>query len=190
MAQKEKQHKKQRYRFRQGECAHPKLEWDELTPAAERRRRATQRTNVDHERNAIEKQRRRAERMAGDGNWAGTAQMAASMMESQRLLAGSEFEKNVAEETDAQWTSIKFHCPDCGMHGDLDVVTGDGVVKECKTGDQSVSQLKKNAVAAAIIFPGAPVHLAVPAAESAAAQASYRNSGNGDLVAGDKLQRH
>jgi hypothetical protein len=190
MAMKEKQHKKQKYRFKQDECEHPKLEWSELTPEAERRRREKHRTKVDKERNSVEKQRRRAERMAGEGRWAGTAQMAASMMEAQRLLEGSEFEKNVADETDARWTSIEFHCPDCGLHGDIDVVTSDGTAKECKAGGQAVDQLKKNIVAAAIIFPGAAVHLAVPASQAQAAQASYRNSGNGGLVAGDKLQRH
>jgi hypothetical protein len=50
------------------------------------------------------------------------------------------------------------------MEGEMDVVTDTGVVKECKTGKPKLGQLKKIASAAAVIFPGAPVHLAVPAA--------------------------
>lgn len=48
------------------------------------------------------------------------------------------------------------------MDGEIDVVTDNDVVKECKTGKPKLKQLKKIKSAAAVIFPGSPVHLAVP----------------------------
>jgi len=50
------------------------------------------------------------------------------------------------------------------MNGEIDVLTEDGTVKECKQSAKAVSveQFRRIASIAAAMFPGAPVHLAVP----------------------------
>src|SRR5262249_28886215 len=81
---------------------------------------------------------------------------------------GKAFEQKVAEDENAKWTSIEFHCPACGLSGDLDVITDKGVVKECKVSSDAANegQYNKNVSAATAIFGGSPVvHMAVPAAD-------------------------
>lgn len=86
--------------------------------------------------------------------------------------ATAEFEQKVASDTNAREASVRYRCLDCGMEGDIDVVTDGGVIKECKISSSaaSLSQVNKLRSAAAVLFPGAPVHLALPAAEAAGAK--------------------
>jgi uncharacterized Zn-binding protein involved in type VI secretion len=84
------------------------------------------------------------------------------------------FEQQVAAQTNAKEVSVQYYCPDCKeMNSEFDVITGDNVVKECtvtaKSADTKKKQLqfKKHLIAAAKLFPGSPVHMAVPAEEVA-----------------------
>ena len=82
--------------------------------------------------------------------------------------AGIAWEQKVAKDTRAPEQSIDYYCPDCGMEGEFDCITDEGVIKEAKiTGEAAkASQFKKHFSAAAALFPGAPVHVAVPAKEA------------------------
>ncbi|MEC4678766.1 MAG: PAAR-like domain-containing protein [Nitrospirota bacterium] len=82
--------------------------------------------------------------------------------ERERSAKADAFEKRVNDETKAKQISVDFNCPDCGMNGEIDTVTDNDIVKECKTGKPKLKQLKKIESAAAVLFPGSPVHLAVP----------------------------
>lgn len=82
--------------------------------------------------------------------------------ERERSSNADAFEEKVNQETNAKQISVDFECPDCGMNGEIDTITENNVVKECKTGKPSLKQLKKIESAAAVLFPGSPIHLAVP----------------------------
>lgn len=83
-------------------------------------------------------------------------------IERERSSNADAFEKKVNEETNAKQISVDFECSDCGMNGEIDTITEKNVIKECKTGKPSLKQLKKIESASAVLFPGLPVHLAIP----------------------------
>ncbi len=82
------------------------------------------------------------------------------------------FEQRVAKETHAKETSIQYCCLDCGINGDIDVVTEEGVVKECKISNKAASQkqIEKLHRIVTVLFPGSPLHFALPASEAAVAK--------------------
>jgi hypothetical protein len=73
------------------------------------------------------------------------------------------------QRKNAKETSVEYLCLDCGVKGDIDVVTEDNVVKECKISTKAVNedQIIKLRGIAARLFPGSPVHIALPASEAA-----------------------
>src|SRR5712672_335932 len=131
MAQKETQIK---YNPGDGDprCAHPNLKYSELKKKAENERRE----ELDKERNRASREALKkwhaAKHFEALGKMAEAADCMSKFQGSKGNVDGIEFEQKVAEDTNAKWTSIKFECPDCGWSGELDVVTDDGVVKECK----------------------------------------------------------
>lgn len=79
----------------------------------------------------------------------------------------ARFEIDVATETNAIDQSVEYDCPDCGMHGEFDCITRDGTIKEVKIRGKAAKhgQFLKHRSAAKRLFPGQPVHIAVPAGE-------------------------
>ena len=100
---------------------------------------------------------------------------------------GKRFEQKVAEEENAKYTNFKFNCPNCGLNGDVDVVTDTGIVKECKVSASAASEKQYNKLlrASARIFgAGTVVHMAVPAADAAAVVRKFKQNMK------DKVQKH
>jgi hypothetical protein len=181
---------KQTKEEREAQCAHPNLEWSKLNKAKERRRRAKQERDIKRSDKKVKRWWKQAEKAMDRGDMAMVQRFFNKIAEQERLIAGTKFEKKVAEDTEGQWTSIEYHCPDCGMHGDIDVLTADGVAKECKcsaaAGD--ASQFYKNQIAAPLIFgAGTVTHVAVPAGQSAA---TLRRHFPNDPNMPDKMQEH
>lgn len=76
--------------------------------------------------------------------------------------ADKRFEALVARDTRAKEVSVKLICKKCGkVAAEFDVITGSGVIKECKNGGKAIdiAQFYKEKRLAP---PGATVHLAVP----------------------------
>ena len=76
-----------------------------------------------------------------------------------------EFEQTVQKETNAVWTGIKFKCKKCSLKGEIDIVTPDGVIKECKSnGTVQRVQIEKYNIVGPIILGAsyAGPHMAVP----------------------------
>ncbi|MDY6992221.1 MAG: hypothetical protein SVR94_06390 [Pseudomonadota bacterium] len=142
------------------DCDHKNLTWTELDKNKERRRRAKKMAKVDQSWKKCLKNIRR-----GLSGLLGTAVCFARARKIEEEIKGDAWENHVAEETNAKWTDIEYKCPDCGLRGDIDVVTKDDIAKECKASAGLVkpSQYRKNIIAAKIIFgPTTQVHLAVP----------------------------
>lgn len=143
-------------------CPHPRMERSD--PSKETRRRAKN----DMKRTKAESKARSKLARAIKVDAQGRAPLANRLLnqaeEAQRRANGVAFEQQVASDTNAEQTSIDYYCPDCGMQGEIDVVAQDGRVKECKQSANAVdvTQFKKLSSAAAVLFPGAPVHVAVP----------------------------
>ena len=141
-------------------CPHPNMTYDDPATDPARRREMDQKIANDaatadtHLNDAL------AHEAAGDQ--ASCHKALDLAIEKSRSSNATAFEKKVSQDTNAREVSKKFECPDCLMSGEMDVVTDQGIIKECKTGRPKLKQLKKIASAAAVIFPGAPVHLAVP----------------------------
>ena len=75
------------------------------------------------------------------------------------------FEQKVQDNTKAVWTGIKFKCKNCSLKGEIDIITPDGVVKECKEpGTVQRDQIEKYNIVGPILlgssFKGA--HMAIP----------------------------
>jgi hypothetical protein len=124
------------------------------------------------------KKRRKAERLFGlalKAEAAGNPARANSILNKAAGLDdnanGHEHEANVARDTNAKEVSIKVTCKDCGkLLQEFDVVTEDGVVKECKQRGQAVDEgqyLREKALAQnpAVFGPGTVVHIALPKGE-------------------------
>jgi hypothetical protein len=141
-------------------CPHPNMTYDDPAKDPARRREMDQKIANDaaaadtHLNDAI------AHEAAGDQ--ASCRKALNLAIEKSRSSRATAFEKKVSQDTNAREVSKKFECPHCLMSGEMDVVTDQGIIKECKTGRPKLKQLQKIVSAAAVIFPGAPVHLAVP----------------------------
>ncbi|AGC43129.1 hypothetical protein MYSTI_01797 [Myxococcus stipitatus DSM 14675] len=141
-------------------CPHPNLQYDDVATDSTRRQELDQK--IQSKGASSERHFADAIVAEGAGNTAVADKLLEVALEHERQSKADAFEKFVGNDTHAKEVSKKFHCPDCLMDGEIDVVTGSGVVKECKTGKPKLKQLEKIASASAVIFPGAPVHLAIP----------------------------
>jgi hypothetical protein len=142
------------------DCDHQNLTWTELDKNKEQRRRRKKKAKVDQSWTKCLKKIRR-----GLGGLVGAAACFAKAHAIAEKIKGDAWENHVAEETNAKWTDIEYQCPDCGLKGDIDVVTENDIAKECKASAGLVkpSQYRKNIIAAQIIFgPSTKVHVAIP----------------------------
>ena len=107
-------------------------------------------------------------------------------------LKGKRFEQKVAEETNAKEVSVKVKCRDCGLTlAEYDVVTEDGVAKECKADGSLVKpkqfrRAQKLAQRKDIFGPGTRVHLAIPAGDRYKVTTKFSNKSEYT----SKLQEH
>jgi hypothetical protein len=175
---------------RQKQCTHPNLEWSDLSKARERRRRAEAKKKIAQADKKISRWTKLANAARSTLQTWGEAMMYyLKAKEQERLIDGTRFEEKVADDTKAKSTSIKFKCPDCGLAGDIDVLTADGVVKECKSPGSAASpeQFAKIETVAPLIFgAGTVAHFAVPAGDAGAVEAKYP----GDKEMAKKIQEH
>jgi hypothetical protein len=176
-------------------CAHPELE--RIPPKGEQRHYPetdfeAEKRKLGQEERRIDKLVAKAVRREAAGNLAG-AQTALNMaLERDQRLVGRRFEVKVAEQTKAREMNVKVVCKICGkVVREFDVVTEDGVVKECKNSARQVDEDQFTAETAvaqnpAIFGLGTVVHLAIPAAERARAVGKFTNKA---VIAGN-VQEH
>jgi len=143
-------------------CPHPNMERDD---GNERRKREKAEMSQISESSKARTKLNQAVKADQRGRPAVANQLLAQAVEAERQAAAIGFEREVAKQTEAKETGVTYYCPDCGMQGELDTVTKNGVVKECKQTGAAASyrQLQKHKSAVGVLFPGAPVHIAVPA---------------------------
>lgn len=148
------------------DCPHPKMERSDPEKADKKKRELEDARQK--EATKAERLFRRALVLEGQGNHALAGSTLDRAIEAENQANTKAFEQKVAKDTNAKEQSVDYYCPDCGMQGELDCITEDGTVKEAKIrgGAVSASQLTKHASAAAVLFPGAAVHAAVPAGEA------------------------
>jgi uncharacterized Zn-binding protein involved in type VI secretion len=75
------------------------------------------------------------------------------------------FEQDVAKDTKAVWTNLKYKCKHCKLSGDIDVFTPAGIIKECKrNGLVRKDQIEKYQIVGPMIFGAAfkGIHMAIP----------------------------
>ncbi|MGH1343375.1 MAG: PAAR-like domain-containing protein [Nannocystales bacterium] len=150
------------------DCPHPNMKRSDPNKDEKKRRNLEQ--DREKEANKGERLLRRAVVLDGQGKAALAGRMLDKAIEAERQSNAMAFEQKVADDTKAKEVSVDYSCPDCGMQGELDCITEDGTVKECKMSGAAVSasQMTKHASACAVLFPGAPVHAAVPAGQGGA----------------------
>ncbi|QSQ15002.1 hypothetical protein [Myxococcus landrumensis] len=168
-------------------CPHPNVKRSD--PCKDVRFRAKHQQETEKYKSRSQKRLRKAINAEESGKYALSAQLLQKAIDDERKYLGFAFERKVADETHAKEFSVRYECPDCGLNSEIDVVTKDGVVKECKCSAvaASESQIQSHAAAAAILFPGSPVHLAVPKGEGKAAISRFKNS---NLISKSTVQEH
>jgi hypothetical protein len=106
------------------------------------------------------------------GDTAGAAKSLNVAIGNDGNYVGKAFEAKVSEEMNAKDGSIVIKCAACKLViTEFDVVTSDGVIKECKASANSVNQSQlalQKSLAPLFFGPGAEfrVHVAVPASEA------------------------
>jgi hypothetical protein len=168
-------------------CPHPNLKRSD--PDKDERTRSKHQQETEKYQSRAGKNFRKALKEERQGNHALAATYLQRAVVDERKHLSFVFEKEVAKQTKAKEFSVKYECPDCGMNSEIDVVTSDGIVKECKISAEAASepQIQNHIAAAAILFPGAPVHLAVPKGEGKAAVSRFRNS---KVISKSSVQEH
>jgi uncharacterized Zn-binding protein involved in type VI secretion len=162
-------------------CPHPKMERSDPAENAKKKRQLEDARL--HEQAKKERLLRRADKLEEQGHLTESDKIFKKALAAENQEAGIAWEQKVAKDTNAREQSIDYYCPDCGMEGELDCITDEGVIKEAKiTGKAAeASQYIKHRSAAAALFPGAPVHVAVPAKEARKVTPAIPRSG---------IQRH
>src|SRR5205085_2931070 len=104
----------------------------------EKRRRAKQEMKRSKNESKARRKLTRAIKVEAQGNVGLANALLNQAQEAERAANAIAFEQHVADETNAQETSIEYHCPDCGMRSEFDVITEDGTVKEVKSSANAV----------------------------------------------------
>ncbi|HLT37505.1 MAG TPA: hypothetical protein VK034_14530, partial [Enhygromyxa sp.] len=152
----------------QGDPNCPHLDMERSDPGENEKKKRHLEQARQHEQFKKERLLRKAVKLEEQGKLDLALEKFKKALEAENQESGVAWEQRVAEVTNATEQSIDYYCPDCGMEGELDCVTADGVVKEAKISGAAAEakQFKKHVSAAAVLFPGAPVHVAVPAKEA------------------------
>lgn len=143
-------------------CPHPNMTRSD--PAKKKKKERELEQSREHEETKAQRLLRRAIALDGQGKTELSGKFLDKAIEAENQASTKAFEQKVAADTNAREQSVDYYCPDCGMQGELDCITEDGTVKEAKISGSAVksAQLTKHASAAAVLFPGAAVHAAVP----------------------------
>jgi hypothetical protein len=146
-------------------CPHPNMTRSD--PSKDQKKREQLEDKKTSEATKAERLFRRAQKVEKNGNNALALAILDQAIEAEGQSKRAAFEQKVSNDTQAKEVSVDYYCPDCGMQGEFDTITKDGTIKESKISGAaaSASQITKHASAAAVLFPGAPVHAAVPAGE-------------------------
>lgn len=144
-------------------CPHPHMERSEKEK--ETRRRSKQEMKRTKALSKARRKLNRAVKVDAQGKFALANRLLNQAISLERNATDIAFEQRVANETNSEETTIEYKCPDCGMKSEFDVITDKGTIKECKSSAGAVdfSQFQKHISAARALFPGAAVHIAVPA---------------------------
>lgn len=147
-------------------CPHPNMTRSDPDKDDKKRRQLEDKKNS--EATKAERLFRRAVKVEQGGNDAVAGELLKQAVEAEGQSQRAAFEQKVANDTQAKEVSVDYFCPDCGMQGELDCITKDGTIKEAKISGKAVKadQIAKHMSAAAVLFPGAPVHAAVPAGQA------------------------
>lgn len=147
------------------------------TPSKEGRRRLEKQRQIVSDQQSLRSYLNRAVRceqqaMSGIGKAVGQRARAYKLFNKALGLdgniRGAQFEERVADETRAKETSVKVKCKKCGKTlGEFDVVTHDGVVKECKADAHLLSPkrfLEEHSLVQRpdVFGPGTVLHVAIP----------------------------
>jgi len=190
-------------------CPPHDIEFSELTEEAEKKRRQEQQQQIDNykKREAEEQKLFDYHSTTGTtkaqyvrGSFSGRAptvfnnltpvDLMEMLIETQESRKQAEFEQQVAKKY--PWSGIKYKCKkNCGLDGEIDAVTPNGIIKEAKeNGKIEKGQLKNLMVAGPALceklgmrFGG--IHYAVPQGRASA----FHNSSRG-LGASDNLRLH
>jgi uncharacterized Zn-binding protein involved in type VI secretion len=144
------------------DCPGHDLKWEELTPEGEQAR--SDRKN--QEKTKREQDMRKHQYDYEHGTGGGNADNSFNLWREQVLAQEkADFAQRVAEKAKAKWTEVKYWCTKCTFSGDIDVITEDGVIKECKgNGKLSRDQYDKYQIMGPAMLGAAfkGVHFAVP----------------------------
>lgn len=151
-------------------CDPHDLKFSELTKEAEKRRREEQEKKRQSYEERSKKRTKLTEHHAKTGRPTREGKTAddllAEAIADEGYKKDIEFEQKVADKTNAVWTGIKFECrKKCGLKGEIDVITPDGIIKECKRpGTVRRDQVEKYKIVGPIILGKAfkGVHSAIP----------------------------
>lgn len=174
------------------DCTHPNIRRDPEKDEHE----INQLERVSQRRRAVAKNERKLDRLvnkaASATNPATASELFDTAMEMDRNLRGERFEQKVTDDTSAKEVAVKLTCRDCGLIiAEFDVVTENGVVKECKASWDQVNEgqfLREQALAQRVdVFgPGTVVHIAVPKGQRGRLDRKFKNKVN----ASGKIQEH
>lgn len=177
------------------ECPHENIKRDPSKSEHEvnqQDRIETRKHRLDREEQKIDRLVEQAAAAEAAGNISRAAMLLDNALEVDKSIIGERFENKVAEETNAKEISVKITCKDCGIVlGEFDVVTEDGIVKECKASWSQVNEgqfLKEQALAqhSKVFGPGTVVHISIPKGQRGRLNKKFLNKAN---VTG-KIQEH
>lgn len=174
------------------ECMHTNIKRDPEKDEHE----INQKERIAQRKRALAKEEKKVDRLvdkaASTTDPAKASELFDAALEVDSGLKGERFEQNVTDDTNAKEVSIKLICKDCGLIiAEFDVVTDDGIVKECKASWSQVNEAqfaREQALAqrSDVFGPGTVVHIAVPKGERGRLDRKFKNKAN---VRG-KIQEH
>jgi hypothetical protein len=149
-------------------CPHANLKRDPPKDEHE----INQQVRIRRRKKLQQRNEKKLDRMLNKANKAGSPKEKQELFEAaliyDTLIKGERFEVKVAEQTQAKEVAVKITCRDCGLViQEFDVVTREGVVKECKAswGQVGLTQFKREeqlAQRSDVFGPGTVVHIAIP----------------------------
>ena len=175
-------------------CPHANLKRD--PPKGEHE--INQQARLKHRKNVQKRNEEKLDRMLDEADKAGNPAQKQQLFESalayDTLIKGERFELKVAEQTQAKEVAVKINCRDCGLVvQEFDVVTRDGVVKECKAswGQVGLSQFKREeqlAQRSDVFGPGTVVHVAIPKGQRGNLESKFGKENKAHMSG--KIQEH
>lgn len=166
------------------DCPGHDIEFSDLSPKGEEDRRKAQQDKKQQfedrakQREKLANHHAKTGRANKDGVTAG--EFLAGALDDEKAASDIGFEQKVQKDARAKFTGVKYKCKNCKLKGEIDVVTEDGVIKECKNnGTVQRDQLKKYSIVGPILlgagYGGA--HMAVPGAKVGTLRTSAASQG-------------